>query len=125
MRLPDSSLLLFEGEQFLDLNFEHFGKLLQPGDGWRVNATFHEADELNRAADSFGELLLCELLCPAQVGNAFAQFSLKHAVLLPFQTIPHHQAKLRVAFPVIGTFQRETKGGMVLVSRLCVAVRRM
>jgi len=59
---------------------EHLGKSLQSGDRWRIHATLHETDEFDRAAHGLGELLLGELLRPAQVGDPLTKFSLEHGV---------------------------------------------
>ena len=77
---PGSSLLLLESEKFSDLNFQNLCELFQAGDGWGVNATLHQADELNRAAERFRQLLLGELPSFAECSDALAEFSLKHGV---------------------------------------------
>ena len=70
-------------EQFHNLDTQHFGESFQPGYRWRVHTTFNKTDELHRAIDRFRKLHLCQLPFPAQVGDARAEFLLKHCIEIP------------------------------------------
>ena len=80
MRLLGPSLIALKGEKLSHLNVEHLGESFQFRDGRRIHATLHKADKFNRAAYSFGESLLGELLRPSQSGNPLTKFSLEHGV---------------------------------------------
>jgi hypothetical protein len=79
-RAARSSLLLLEGEQLLDLHFQHIGEFFEASDRGCIDAAFTQAYQLNRTANGFSQLLLSELSLATQVSDALAEFLLKHAV---------------------------------------------
>jgi hypothetical protein len=54
------------------------GKIFEPGDRRRVQATLDQTDQLNRTADRFAKLHLRRVPHLAQFGDALAKSFLKH-----------------------------------------------
>ena len=93
---PALSARLLKYKKLRDLHTQRRGKVLKPGDGWRVYAALHQADELDRAADSFGKLRLRQLPCLSEFRNSPSKFLLKHGAGIPDAGANGNGAKLRV-----------------------------
>jgi len=71
-------------EQLPGFNTKNIPNVFKPGNGWRINATLHKSNKINRIIRSFRELFLSELRFAAEVRNIPAKQSIEvgHAASL-------------------------------------------